>query len=66
MKEILRYRGYSCFEAGDGKETLECLKENHPDLLFLDLKLPWLDGMEVLKQTLEMYPDLPVIMIRGH
>ena len=66
LKEILNYRGYSCLEAGDGKEAVEFLKENHLDLLLLDLKLPRIDGMEVLKQALGMYPDLPVIMISGH
>lgn len=66
LKEILCYRGYACLEAGDGKDALECLKTNQIDLLLLDLKLPRIDGMEVLKQSLERYPDLPVIMISGH
>lgn len=66
LREILTYRGYSCLEAGDGKEAISCLSENHVELLLLDLKLPRIDGMEVLKQGLDMYPDLPVIMISGH
>lgn len=66
LKEILSYRGYSCLEAGDGKEALEFLNKNPADLLLLDLKLPRVDGIEVLKQALGNYPDLPVIMISGH
>ncbi|MFQ5771363.1 MAG: sigma-54-dependent transcriptional regulator, partial [bacterium] len=65
LKEILSYRGYHCIDAGDGKETLDRLNENKVDLLLLDLKMPRINGMEVLKQSLATDPDLPVVMISG-
>ena len=65
LKDILTYRGYSCSEAGDGKEALASLHKKQPDLVLLDLKLPRIDGMQVLKQSLERYPNLPVIIISG-
>lgn len=66
LQEILSYQGYHCLEARDGKEALERLSEEGVDLILLDLRLPRLDGMEVLKISLSEHPDLPVVIISGH
>ncbi len=65
LKDILTYNGFLCLEAGDGKEALYNIENHDFDLLLLDIKMPRLDGLEVLKKSLQLKPDLPVIMISG-
>jgi YesN/AraC family two-component response regulator len=49
-----------------GKATLAAIDENQPDVLVLDLKMPDLDGLEVLASLQEKYPALAVIILTGH
>jgi two-component system, NtrC family, nitrogen regulation response regulator NtrX len=65
LQEILSYEGYECSNASDGKRALEKLKNEKIDLMLLDLKLPRINGMEVLKESIKIKPELPVIMISG-
>ncbi|MBC8184828.1 sigma-54-dependent Fis family transcriptional regulator [candidate division KSB1 bacterium] len=65
LKEILVYHKFDCLEARDGKEALEVLEKNSIDLVLLDIRLPRIDGMEVLKRSLSKQPDLPIIIITG-
>lgn len=51
---------------GSGKEALEFLKDNIPDLILLDLRLPDMTGMDVLHITKERYPDIPIIFMTAH
>ena len=53
-------------EAKNGKECLEQARRLGPDLVVLDLKMPGMDGLEVLARLKEEDPDLPVVMITGH
>lgn len=57
--------GYAVLEAADGRSGLERVKEWQPDLVLLDLRMPELDGLEVLKVLHREYPELPVIVISG-
>jgi len=66
LREILEYEGYQVEEAKDGKEGLGLLKENDYDLVFLDIKMPKMDGLEVLEKTLAADIDVPIILISGH
>jgi len=66
LKEILEYEGYKVEEAVDGKSGLDKVKENNYDAVLCDIKMPKMDGMEVLPKIIEMSPDTPVIMISGH
>jgi len=66
LKEILEYEGYTVDEAKDGIEGLNEIKINTFDVVFLDIKMPRMDGMEVLIQAMKIKPDLPIIMISGH
>lgn len=53
--------------AEDGKKALEFLRQQvEPDVMVLDLRLPRLDGLEVLRQTKKAYPDIEVIILTGH
>ncbi|HEV2233655.1 MAG TPA: response regulator [Terriglobia bacterium] len=48
MTEVLSGRGYALIEAGDGREALQKIEEDEPDLVLLDIQLPILDGFAVL------------------
>jgi two-component system nitrogen regulation response regulator NtrX len=65
LKMILEYEGYQFIPARTGAECLEKMKEN-PDLVLLDIKMPRMDGLEVLAQLKRSYPLIPVVMISGH
>jgi nitrogen regulation protein NR(I) len=58
--------GYDVHAAADGEEALATLQENHIDLVITDLRMPRLDGMELLRRSLALDVELPVIMITAH
>ncbi len=66
LKGILEDEGHEVDEAETGEAGLERIRADVPELLFLDIWLPGLDGLEVLRRAREGYPDLSVIMISGH
>jgi DNA-binding NtrC family response regulator len=51
--------------APDGREGLDAVVRQRPDLVLLDLQMPRMDGLALLKQILEIEPRLPVIVISG-
>ena len=63
---ILDDEGYDTREAASGEEGLEAVRKEPPDLVLLDIWMPGIDGMEVLKRLKETHPFLPVIMMSGH
>ena len=66
LKEILEYENYSVDEAEDGEKGLEQLAKNKYDVVLCDIKMPKIDGMEVLDRARESNPDVPFIMISAH
>ena len=66
LRDILQDEGYSVIDAEDGIQGLAELAANPVDLVFLDVWLPNMGGMDVLKRVREQYPDVEVIMISGH
>jgi len=66
LREILEYEDFDVEEAVDGEEALRAVRENSYDLVLLDVKMPKVDGMEVLETIAEEGGDLPVVMISGH
>ncbi|MFN2373139.1 MAG: sigma-54-dependent transcriptional regulator [Cyclonatronaceae bacterium] len=66
LREILEYENYEVFEAGSGMECLELIGRQNVDLMFLDIKMQGMDGMEVLEKLREQGFDFPVIMLSGH
>ncbi len=65
VKRILEEEGYEVETALSGKEAFEKMKANPFDLVITDLKMPGIDGMEVLKTFRKEYPDSIIIMITG-
>lgn len=66
MREILEFEDYEVDEAEDGKEGLKKVKDAHFDVIFCDIKMPKMDGMEVLAEIQKEKIEAPVIMISGH
>ncbi len=66
LREILQYEKFEVDEAGDGAEGLKKVESNSFDLVLCDIKMPKMDGLEVLAKLQELNPDLPVVMISGH
>ncbi len=62
----LKLRSFAASMANSGKEALAAIEQEQPDVLLLDLKMPDLDGLEVLASLKEKYPDLAVIILTGH
>ncbi len=61
--EIFDFKGnYAC----DGNEALEKLSNNRYDLVFTDLRMPKMDGMDLLKAIKLEHPDIPVVVVTGY
>ncbi len=65
LREILEYEKYKVEEAADGIEGLQMIEKEKYDLILCDIKMPKMDGLEVLKNILKQ-SDTPVVMISGH
>jgi two-component system nitrogen regulation response regulator NtrX len=66
LRMILEYEGYDLLEAQSGEEALSRLEVARPDAMILDIKMPRMDGLEVLARIRQAEPGLPVVMISGH
>jgi len=66
LTEVLEYEKFKVDSAEDGSIGLKMLKEGKYDLLLCDIKMPKMDGMEVLDKLIEEQIDVPVVMISGH
>ncbi|MGE3174726.1 MAG: sigma-54-dependent transcriptional regulator [Planctomycetota bacterium] len=62
----LGYEGFATIEAADGEAGLRAAADPAVTAVLLDVKMPGLDGLEVLPKLKELRPDLPVVMISGH
>jgi two-component system nitrogen regulation response regulator NtrX len=66
MRMILEYEGHECLLAGSGQEALALADRENPDLAFIDVKMPGMDGLEVLDKIVARESAPPVLMISGH
>jgi len=66
LKEILEYESYTVKEAEDGPTALKMLEKETFDLVFCDIKMPRMDGLEVLEKIREKEIESPVVIITGH
>ncbi len=66
IKEFLENDGFDVLLAAKPSEAFSIFTENEVDILILDLRLPEMDGLEVLKSVKAQYPEVEVIMITGH
>ncbi|MFO7923336.1 MAG: sigma-54 dependent transcriptional regulator [Bacteroidales bacterium] len=66
LKEVLEYEKHSIDLSSDGDEGLDMFRKNKYDVVLLDIKMPGIDGIEVLENIMSESSDIPVIMISGH
>ncbi len=66
LSAILQDEGHVVYPSSNGKEAIDFLKRNEVDLVFLDIWLPDIDGIEVLERVKQTSPETAVIMISGH
>jgi CheY-like chemotaxis protein len=65
LDTLLRWKGYDVVLAASGQKGLECFRRERPDVLVLDLKMPEMDGLTVLRQIRSLDPIMPVIILTG-
>lgn len=66
LKEILEFEDYTVDEAEDGAKGLQYISKTKYDVVLCDIKMPGMDGIEVLEKAMELVPDTPFIMISAH
>jgi CheY-like chemotaxis protein len=66
MSAWLNSEGYSVTIAEDGGAAINLIRENPPDIVFLDLKMPGMDGAEVLRNIRAFNKDIPIIIITAY
>src|SRR2546421_3094552 len=66
LRMTLEYEGYEFVGAATGQEGLALVERETPDLVLLDVKMPGMDGLEVLDRLRAMNDSLPVVVISGH
>ena len=66
LRMILEYEDYQFVGAATGQEGLAAIQRERPDLVLLDIKMPGMDGLEVLRKLHAIDETLPVVMISGH
>jgi len=66
LKEVLEYEGFTISEAPDGEIALKMVLKESFDLIFCDIKMPKLDGLDFLSELKKEEINVPVVMITGH
>src|SRR6188472_1902129 len=66
LKMTLEYEGYEFLGAATGQEGLALIERESPDLVLLDVKMPGMDGLEVLDRLRASNETLPVVVVSGH
>ena len=54
------------YEAGNGRDALEFLKKNKVDILLTDVKMPFIDGIELIRQAAPLFPEMKIIIFSGY
>ena len=66
LRAVLEDEGYRVSTAGSGEEAVRVVTDEAPDLVFLDIWMPGMDGLETLAELRRARPESPVVMISGH
>ena len=65
LSDFLKIIGHDVIEAGNGRIGIDMCRREHPDLVLCDVRMPEIDGMQVLQTVTEEYPEMPIIMVTG-
>ncbi|MFO7667596.1 MAG: response regulator [Desulfobacterales bacterium] len=66
LSERIQMRDFNSSVAYTGEQALQIVNDQVPDVMILDLKMPGIDGMEVLRRVKKAYPKVQVIILTGH
>jgi len=66
LNEVFQKEGYQTFQAANGVQALDIVKKHNPDLVLLDMKIPGMDGIEILKRMKVIDPDIRVIIMTAY
>lgn len=66
LAERLEIRGIRAEVAFNGEQGLQSVRVSSPDVMVLDLKMPGIDGLEVLRRVMKSHPEVRVIVLTGH
>jgi len=66
LKVLLRSYGYQVIEAQNGAEALEAVRRNRPDLILMDIQLPGIDGLELVRKIKDKFGDIPIIAVTAY
>jgi two-component system response regulator (stage 0 sporulation protein F) len=66
LKEFFEYRGFSVKAVGSGEEALAAIKEDKPGIIFLDIRMKGMSGIETLKHIKDIDKNIKVIMLTVH
>ncbi len=55
-----------CYEARTGREALQRVEKNQPDMILLDFQMPDLNGLDVARQVSKLFPEIPILMVTIH
>lgn len=65
LANFLEDFGYTVLQAADGLQGLELLAAHRPDLILVDLRMPRMDGLQVLAKVQEVAPEIPIMVVSG-
>lgn len=66
LAESVQREGHEAITASSGTEGLALVEQMRPDAVFLDIVMPEMSGLEVLRELRQRFPHLPVVVITGH
>ncbi|MGD7007140.1 response regulator [Metabacillus sp. 84] len=66
LNEVFQKEGYDTYQAASGFQALEILEQTPPDLVLLDMKIPGMDGIEILKRMKLVEPNIRVIIMTAY
>ena len=66
LNEVFEKDGYETMQASNGKQALKLVKDKEPDIILLDMKIPGMDGLEILREIKKMDVKSDVIMMTAY
>jgi two-component system, response regulator, stage 0 sporulation protein F len=66
LNEVFQKEGYNTYQAANGLQALDIVKKHDPDLVLLDMKIPGMDGIEILKRMKVIDPNIRVIIMTAY
>lgn len=66
LNEVFQLEGYQTFQAANGPKAIELAKAHNPDIVLLDIKIPGMDGLEILKKLKNYNPSIQVIIMTAY